>query len=117
MTKRCVFSLLNATTPLPPTCVPQVRNAIKRGVPVIVSAGNGVEDENGNFIGEDANNKSPSRVDEAIVVGATTIDDTFAPFSNFGSKVDILAPGDEIISASNRTDDDEDILTGSSQSA
>jgi len=35
----------------------------------------------------------------AITVGASTIDDTMAVFSNFGSAVDIFAPGLDVISS------------------
>jgi subtilisin family serine protease len=41
----------------------------------------------------DACQSSPSAVEKAITVGATTITDTFADYSNYGSCVDILAPG------------------------
>jgi len=72
-----------------------VSNVISQGIPFIVAAGNE---------SQDANNVSPARLPQAITVGATTIDDTFASFSNFGNKVDILAPGQEILSANNQTD-------------
>ena len=42
---------------------------------------------------------SPARISSAITVGATSPDDTLADFSNYGSCVDILAPGVNIISA------------------
>jgi hypothetical protein len=55
------------------------------GVPVVVAAGN----ENQN-----AANTSPARTPDAITVGAyDDSDDTLAYFSNFGSSVDLLAPG------------------------
>ena len=44
-------------------------------------------------------NVSPARVATAITVGASTIDDTMAVFSNFGSAVDIFAPGLDVISS------------------
>jgi cerevisin len=59
------------------------------GIPVVVAAGN----EN-----EDAVNSSPARVEKAITVGASTIDDAKASFSNFGSVVDVWAPGLNVIS-------------------
>ena len=40
-----------------------------------------------------ASNYSPARVTEAITVGATDSNDGWASFSNYGSVLDILAPG------------------------
>jgi hypothetical protein len=94
-----------------------VRNAITKDIPVIVSAGNGRDKNGGLAPGEDAGLNSPARVDEAIVVGATTIDDEFAFFSNFGINIDILAPGKDIIGAGNKSSNAEIIASGSSQSA
>ncbi|KAI0704148.1 serine protease [Earliella scabrosa] len=67
-----------------------VRNAINQGVYVVVSAGNK---------NLDATSQSPARVAEAITVGATSIKDVRADFSNFGPLVDIFAPGVDVISA------------------
>lgn len=67
-----------------------VRNAINDGIVMCVAAGN--ESQN-------ASNVSPARVSEAITVGATTSSDGFASYSNYGSVVDILAPGSNITSA------------------
>jgi subtilisin family serine protease len=67
-----------------------VRNSISSGVTYVVAAGN----SNAN-----AGNFSPSRVGEAITVGSTTINDARSSFSNFGSVVDIFAPGSSITSA------------------
>lgn len=47
----------------------------------------------------DAQNTSPARVKSAITVGASTIADAKASFSNFGDVVDIFAPGENIESA------------------
>ena len=69
-----------------------VRNAINRGINVVIAAGND---------NVDAGNVSPQRVAEAITVGATRSDDTRASFSNFGPFVDVFAPGQDITSASN----------------
>lgn len=65
---------------------------INNGIPVCVSAGN----SNTNAI-----NFSPGRLDNAITVGATGINpyyDTLAYYSNYGSVLDILAPGSNIYS-------------------
>ena len=43
--------------------------------------------------GGDAKNTSPARVAQAITVGAAMITDARAPYSNYGSVVDIHAPG------------------------
>jgi subtilisin family serine protease len=72
-----------------------VRNSINSGVTYAIAAGNG--DQFGNPI--DANNQSPARVREAITVGAVDSSDTPASFSNYGTAVDIFAPGVNITSA------------------
>ncbi|KAH7010776.1 peptidase S8/S53 domain-containing protein, partial [Microdochium trichocladiopsis] len=41
---------------------------------------------------------SPAREPLAITVGATDINDVFAPFSNFGKMIDIVGPGVDILS-------------------
>jgi subtilisin family serine protease len=95
-----------------------VKNAINNvGVAVIAAAGNG-EGENGLLIqGEKAGNISPGRVNEVITVGATTIRDKFAFFSNFGPEVNILAPGQQIWSAGITSNKDKRLLSGTSQAA
>lgn len=72
-----------------------VRNSINSGVTYALAAGNG------DFLGRpaDACNGSPSRVTEALTVGATDKIDKEASFSNYGTCVDILAPGVGITSA------------------
>ncbi|KAG8937330.1 subtilisin-like serine protease [Tulasnella sp. 418] len=82
-----------------------VKAAIKRGVHVIVAAGNS---------DEDADYFSPARVEEAITVGAMDIHDVRAPFSNFGDVVDVFAPGVDIISAWIGSKDATNILSGTS---
>ncbi|HEU4885286.1 MAG TPA: S8 family peptidase [Longimicrobium sp.] len=72
-----------------------VANAISKGVTFAVAAGNG------NFLGIAANacNYSPARVPTAITVGATTKTDAKASYSNYGTCVDIFAPGSSITSS------------------
>ncbi|KAF8662086.1 hypothetical protein AX16_001196 [Volvariella volvacea WC 439] len=60
------------------------------GVHVVVAAGN----SNAN-----AANYSPARAPSAITVGASTIADARASFSNYGTVVDVYAPGQDIISS------------------
>jgi subtilisin family serine protease len=71
-----------------------VQKAIDDGITVAVAAGNG-----GTFGGQDACSVSPARVPQAITVGATDANDRKASWSNYGSCVDIFAPGNGIVSA------------------
>jgi len=66
-----------------------VNAAVKAGIHFAVAAGN----EN-----QDAANTSPASAELAITVGASTISDARAYFSNYGSTVDIFAPGLNIVS-------------------
>ncbi len=67
-----------------------VANAVAAGVTFVVAAGN----SNAN-----ACNYSPARAASAITVGATTSTDARASYSNFGSCLDLFAPGSSIKSA------------------
>jgi subtilisin family serine protease len=82
-----------------------VRNSIASGVTYAIAAGN----SNAN-----ASNSSPARVAEAITVGASTITDARASFSNFGSVVDIFAPGQGILSAWRTSDTATNTISGTS---
>jgi subtilisin family serine protease len=85
-----------------------VDSAIAHGVTVIVAAGNRAED---------ACNYSPSSALSAITVGATTALDQMWAYSNSGSCVDVLAPGENITSASNTGDRATIAATGTSMAA
>ena len=67
-----------------------VGRGIGDGVVFVVAAGNS---------GANACNYSPARVQDAITVGATTSTDARASYSNYGTCVDIYAPGSGITSA------------------
>jgi subtilisin family serine protease len=67
-----------------------VNNLSNSGVTIAVAAGN----ENQN-----ACNTSPARAANAITVGSTTSTDARSSFSNFGTCVDIFAPGSSIVSS------------------
>ena len=66
-----------------------ITNLIAKGINVVVAAGNS---------NADACNYSPSRVPDAITVGATSSNDARASYSNYGSCLDIFAPGSLITS-------------------
>ncbi|WP_245930923.1 S8 family serine peptidase [Actinokineospora auranticolor] len=86
-----------------------MENAVKRviadGVLVAVAAGN--QDE-------DACRHSPALVPEALTVGAVNDGDQRSSFSNYGSCVDLFAPGEYIWSASSGYNQDFDLLSGTS---
>jgi subtilisin family serine protease len=82
-----------------------VRNSIAAGVTYAIAAGN----SNAN-----AGNFSPARVSEAITVGSSTRTDARSSFSNFGSVVDIFAPGSSIPSAWHTSDTATNTISGTS---
>jgi len=67
-----------------------VSNSIVAGITYAIAAGNS---------NLNACNYSPARVATAITVGSTTSTDARSSFSNFGSCVDLFAPGSGITSA------------------
>ncbi|MFI1166862.1 S8 family peptidase [Streptomyces sp. NPDC020801] len=85
-----------------------VRNSIKAGVTYTVAAGNN---------GGPAGLYSPADVPEAITVGATDGHDGRAGFSNFGSALDLFAPGVSITSASYASDTGTATYSGTSMAA
>ncbi len=66
-----------------------VQKAVADGIVFCVAAGNSTAD---------ASTSSPARVAEAITVAASDKNDVFAYYSNYGSIVDIIAPGTNITS-------------------
>ena len=70
-----------------------INAAIADGITVCVLAGNGTAN---NGVATDACTISPARVTNAITVSATTIADAKAQFANYGSCVDLFAPGVQI---------------------
>ncbi|HEX7308202.1 S8 family serine peptidase [Lentzea sp.] len=90
-----------------------VETSIASGVTYAVAAGNS---------NTDACATSPARTPNAITVGATDRDDVrptdwSSGGSNFGSCVDIFAPGDDITSLSNASDTGTRVLSGTSMAA
>ncbi|MFJ8932780.1 MULTISPECIES: S8 family peptidase [unclassified Streptomyces] len=85
-----------------------VRNSIASGVTYTVAAGND---------GMPAELYSPARVKEAITVGATDKKDARASFSNWGTRLDLFAPGVDITSASNASDSGKATFSGTSMAS
>ena len=85
-----------------------VVNSINDGVTYCISAGNSAVN---------ASTQSPARVAAAITVGASSITDGFASFSNFGAGVDIIAPGVNITSSWFTSDVATNTISGTSMSS
>ncbi|GLF93629.1 S8 family peptidase [Streptomyces yaizuensis] len=90
-----------------------VTNSIASGVSYAIAAGNG------NIFGQPVNacTVSPARVPNAITVGATDRTDRRASFSNFGTCLDIFAPGVSVTSAWSTNDTATNTISGTSMAA
>ncbi|MGP2442382.1 S8 family peptidase [Streptomyces sp. JW3] len=82
-----------------------VRNSIASGVTYAIAAGNSAAN---------ASSYSPARVTEAITVGATTSTDARASYSNYGSVLDIFAPGSSITAGWYTSDTATNTISGTS---
>jgi len=85
-----------------------VQNSIDAGVSYAVAAGN--DDA-------DACNSSPARVADALTVGSTTSNDARSSFSNYGSCVDVFAPGSDIKSSWHTSDTATNTISGTSMAS
>ena len=85
-----------------------VANSINSGITYALAAGNS---------SANACNSSPARVASAITVGATTSTDARASYSNYGSCVDIFAPGSSITSAWRTSDTATNTISGTSMAS
>jgi hypothetical protein len=81
---------------------------VAKGVTVVVAAGNS---------NADASGFSPASEPTAITVGSTTSTDSRSSFSNYGSLVDIFAPGSSIVSAWISSSTSTATLSGTSMAA
>jgi aqualysin 1 len=85
-----------------------VAGAVSKGVTMVVAAGNS---------SADACNYSPSSEPSALTIGATTNSDARASYSNYGSCVDIFAPGSSITSAWNTSNSATNTISGTSMAS
>jgi subtilisin family serine protease len=90
-----------------------VENSVASGVVYAVAAGNG------NYAGvpQDACAQSPGGAPNVLTVGATASNDAEAPFSNYGTCVDILAPGYQVVSNSYQSDVGTATMSGTSMAS
>ena len=81
---------------------------VNQGVTVVVAAGN-----------DDANacSYSPASASGAITVGSTTSSDSRSWFSNYGSCLDLFAPGSDITSTWNTSDTAINTISGTSMAS
>ncbi len=84
------------------------RGLLNHGVAVVVAAGNS---------GRPACQESPAGEPQVVTVGATNKSDVRAGFSNYGSCVDIFAPGVDIVGANVDSDTGGIAYSGTSMSA
>ncbi|MFH8837010.1 S8 family peptidase [Streptomyces sp. NPDC017868] len=82
-----------------------VKNSIADGVTYAVAAGNS---------GTNASSSSPARVAAALTVGATSNTDAKASWSNYGSVLDLFAPGVSITAGWNTSDTATNTISGTS---
>jgi subtilisin family serine protease len=95
-----------------------ISTAAQAGVIVVVAGGNNSP------IGRDACTSSPGKNPDAISVGATDVDDSYAEWSNYGRCITIIAPGRQITSVggtgNNRPPTDPNgvrVMSGTSQAS
>ena len=85
-----------------------VSNAVAAGVTFAVAAGNS---------SANACNYSPARAPTVLTVGSTTSSDARSSFSNYGTCVDIFAPGSSITSAWNTSNAAVGTISGTSMAS
>jgi subtilisin family serine protease len=104
---------LGGTPPFPDLDT-AVSNSIGSGVTYTIAAGNGT---NNDCIPIDASNVSPARVATALTVSATDISDNRFSCANYGSVVDVFAPGVDVTSAWWFSDTATNTISGTSMAA
>lgn len=84
-----------------------IADAINAGIIVVAAAGNGANDAP----------VYPAAFDGVIAVGATDKNNAKASYSNYGSYIDVMAPGDDILSTIATGDDQYATMSGTSMAA
>ncbi len=85
-----------------------VANAVSAGITFVVAAGNETTD---------ACSKSPASEASAITVASSTSSDARSSFSNYGSCVDVFAPGSSITSAWHTSNSATNTISGTSMAS
>lgn len=85
-----------------------IDEVVAKGIVVVVAAGNEANDACG---------VSPAFIPSAITVGASSVEDWKADFSNFGDCVDLYAPGVDIVSASHLSNTSPTTMSGTSMAS
>jgi subtilisin family serine protease len=91
-----------------PSLESSLTNSINSGVTYAVAAGNGAWD---------ACNFTPARTPAALTVGASDETDLRARYSNYGSCIDVFAPGNLIVSTWSSSDTATNNLSGTSMAS
>lgn len=103
---RPAVAVMSLVGPIDAAINAAVENSMATGVTYVVSAGNAAQD---------ACNYSPANVPGALTVAAMTSVDAQASYTNYGSCVDLFAPGSNIYGATNSGDTDIVLRSGTSQ--
>lgn len=103
-------AVLNLSLGGPPSATldAAISRAVAAGFTVVVAAGND---------NIDACSVSPARAPDAITTGSTTISDNRSAFSNFGTCLDLFAPGSLITAAWSTSNTAVNTISGTSMAA
>jgi serine protease len=80
----------------PPTFDAFFADVVALGIVIVAAAGNGVDDGNGGTVAVNAADTFPAHCSNVVAVGATGPSNTRAPYSNFGTTIDLMAPGGDL---------------------
>lgn len=89
-----------------------LNDCIENGILVVAAAGN-----DGKNLDDTTFNVLPAEIERAITVGAVDVKDRICSFSNYGSSVDLFAPGAYIAGAGIANDTAESVKSGTSMAA